>query len=71
MLTKYQDLVVQKNSEHLHSELEVLRLRLQRLRRHRLWLELQTGLRLGYRELDDKPLARETIALPSTPTLQR
>ena len=69
MLNKYQDIVVQKNSERLHSELEVLRLRLQRLRRHRLWLELQTGLRLGYRVSGDKPLTRETGALPSTSTL--
>lgn len=69
MLAKYQDTVVQKNSEHLHSELEVLRLRLRRLRRHRLWLELQTGLRLGYRVSSDKPLTRETGALPSIPTL--
>ena len=69
MLTKYQDIVVQKDSENLHSELEVLRLRLQRLRRHRLWLELQTGLRLGYRVSNDKPLTRETSALPFTPTL--
>ncbi|MDE3269962.1 MAG: hypothetical protein OYH77_06730 [Pseudomonadota bacterium] len=69
MLNKYQDLVVQKDSERMHAELEVARLRLQRLRRHRLWLELQTGLRLGYRQSGDKPLTREASALPSVPTL--
>lgn len=69
MLTNYQDLVVQKDSEKIHSELEVSRLRLQRLRRHRLWLELQMGLRLGYRVSGDKPLTRDPRALPSVPTL--